>query len=101
VIGGIWWSWHLPELISVPAGQPPALPFLVVVVSQSMLLAWLYNSTRGSLPIVMIFHAAFDTTGRTCSPRSPASSTSPRPGRSRSCTRSPQQPAPGARDPTT
>jgi uncharacterized protein len=27
VIGGVWAAWHLPELISDPAGQPAALPF--------------------------------------------------------------------------
>jgi membrane protease YdiL (CAAX protease family) len=64
VIGAVWAAWHLPELVSEPAGQLPALPFLLVVLSQSVILAWLYHSTRGSLPIVIIFHAAFNTYGR-------------------------------------
>jgi hypothetical protein len=64
VIGGIWVAWHLPELVSDPTGQRPALPFLVALLGQSVILAWLYNSTGGSLPIVIIFHAGFNTYGR-------------------------------------
>jgi uncharacterized protein len=29
-----------------------------------VILAWLHNSTKGSLPIVIIFHAAFNTYGQ-------------------------------------
>ena len=29
-----------------------------------MIFSWLYNSTNGSLPIVIICHAAIDTAGR-------------------------------------
>jgi hypothetical protein len=64
VVGGIWAAWHLPELVSDPTGQRPPLPFVVAIVAQSVILAWLYNSTGGSLPIVMIFHAAFNTYGQ-------------------------------------
>jgi membrane protease YdiL (CAAX protease family) len=64
VVGGIWAAWHLPELVSDPTCQRPPLPFVVAIVAQSVILAWLYNSTRGSLPIVIIFHAAFNTYGQ-------------------------------------
>jgi len=64
VLGVLWGLWHLPELISDPARQRPPLQFLVWVLALSMIFTWLYNSTNGSLPIVIICHAAIDTVGR-------------------------------------
>jgi uncharacterized protein len=40
------------------------LQFLVWVLALSVIFTWLYNSTNGSLPIVIICHAAIDTVGR-------------------------------------
>ncbi|WP_395398855.1 CPBP family intramembrane glutamic endopeptidase [Arthrobacter sp. UC242_113] len=62
LLGLVWAAWHLPELLSDPTGQRPPLPFLLMVLAQSVLLAWLYNSS-GSVPICMVFHAAFNTFG--------------------------------------
>ncbi len=59
LVGLAWLPWHLPELVSDP-GQRPLLPFCIVIMAQSVILAWLYNSTVGSLPVVMLFHAAFN-----------------------------------------
>jgi len=64
VLGVVWALWHLPELISDPTRQRPPLPFFVWALALSVILAWLYNSTNGSLPIVIICHAAIDTAGR-------------------------------------
>ena len=64
VLGGIWALWHLPVLISDPTGQRPPVPFVVGILAQSVILAWLYNSTNASLPIVIIFHAAINTAAR-------------------------------------
>lgn len=63
VLGIVWALWHLPELVSDPGEREP-LPFLLTVVAYSVLLAWLYNSTRGSLLIVIIFHAAINTSAK-------------------------------------
>jgi membrane protease YdiL (CAAX protease family) len=62
LLGLVWAAWHLPELLSDPTGQRPPLPFLLMILAQSVLLAWLYNSS-GSVPICMVFHAAFNTFG--------------------------------------
>ena len=70
VLGIIWAFWHLPELISDP-GQRPPLQFVVWILAQSVILAWLYNSTNGSLPIVIICHAAVNTAGRFMLPQFP------------------------------
>jgi uncharacterized protein len=64
ILGGIWALWHLPVLISDPTGQRPPLQFVVGILAQSVILAWLYNSTNASLPIVIIFHAAINTAAR-------------------------------------
>lgn len=60
VIGVFWALWHLPELLSDTAQRPP-LPFLVGVLAQSVVLAWLYTRTRGSLPLVILSHATTNT----------------------------------------
>jgi uncharacterized protein len=59
LVGLAWLPWHLPELVSDPS-QRPLLPFCVIIMAESVILAWLYNSTAGSLPVVMLFHAAFN-----------------------------------------
>ncbi|GAA1280811.1 CPBP family intramembrane glutamic endopeptidase [Arthrobacter pascens] len=85
LLGVVWGLWHLPELVSDPSGQRPPVPFLLMVIAQSVLLAWIYNGTAtvgrqsaaasgrrtaedssavtGSVPLCMIFHAAFNTCG--------------------------------------
>ncbi|CAH0246302.1 hypothetical protein SRABI83_03007 [Arthrobacter sp. Bi83] len=79
LLGAVWVAWHLPELVSDPTGQRPPLPFLLMVIAQSVLLTWIYNSTSssktrlttepgdpagpGGVPLCMVFHAAFNTSG--------------------------------------
>lgn len=60
LVGLAWLPWHLPELVSDPS-QRPLAQFVIYVLAQSVLLAWLYNSTQASLPIVILFHAAFNS----------------------------------------
>lgn len=60
IVGSVWLPWHLPELVSDP-DQRPLVPFAIYVVAQAVLLAWLYNSTQASLPVVILFHAAFNS----------------------------------------
>lgn len=64
VLGVLWALWHLPELISDPTRQRPPLQFILWALALSVIFAWLYNSTNGSLPIVIICHGAIDTAGR-------------------------------------
>ena len=60
MVGLVWLPWHLPELVSDP-GERPLAQFVIYILALSVLLAWLYNSTQASLPIVIIFHAAFNS----------------------------------------
>jgi len=64
ILGILWALWHLPELISEPTGQRPSLQFILWALALSVIFSWLYNSTNGSLPIVIICHTAIDTAGR-------------------------------------
>jgi len=64
LLGVVWALWHLPELISDPTRQRPPLQFVVWTLALSVILSWLYNSTNGSLLIVIICHGAIDTAGR-------------------------------------
>lgn len=59
VLGVVWGMWHLPlwltGSVSHPLGLYPA--FVVAVLASSVLYTWIYNNTRGSLLIVVLFHA--------------------------------------------
>lgn len=60
VVGLVWLPWHLPELVS-DRGERPLAQFVIYVLAGSVIYAWLYNSTRASLPIVILIHAAFNS----------------------------------------
>jgi len=60
LVGAIWAGWHLPYFTD-PSIHP--LPFwidfglfLVVLVSESVLATWIYNSTHGSVLASMVYH---------------------------------------------
>ena len=62
LVGTIWSLWHYWP-VATPAGgslmeliQPPFLTWLTYELANSVLMAWLYNSTGGSLPIAWAFH---------------------------------------------
>ncbi len=60
LVGAIWAGWHAPlffDLDAVQVGVPP-LAFLALGIGLSMILAWVYNSSAGSLLIVVLAHAA-------------------------------------------
>lgn len=60
ILGVIWAGWHLPIFL-LPEAPLGAFPlFVVAVIAESILLTWLYNSTRKSLPLMIVSHAAVD-----------------------------------------
>jgi uncharacterized protein len=63
VLGVIWALWHLPEMVGDPGEREP-IPYILSVVAESVLLAWIYNSTRGSLLLVIVFHGAVNTAAK-------------------------------------
>lgn len=65
VVGVLWGLWHLPLfwIVGNPQSREPFITFLIGIVAQSILYTWLYNSSKGSLLIVSLFHAAINIVG--------------------------------------
>lgn len=60
LIGLVWALWHLPLAYQgAGAGYDPGafVGLLIGLPAFSVVMAWLYNSTRGGLLFVMLFHA--------------------------------------------
>jgi membrane protease YdiL (CAAX protease family) len=59
ILGAIWGLWHLPRLWST--SDPLSIVYAILHdIALAVLFTWVYNSTRGSLLIVTLFHAAFN-----------------------------------------
>jgi uncharacterized protein len=59
ILGVIWAFYHLPLFFTGQAFRSPSLlvPFVVSGLALSVILTWLYNSTGGSLLLVVLLHA--------------------------------------------
>lgn len=62
ITGVIWTLWHLPKMLSHWDWGYFAV-FMVDTVAKSVVLAWIYNSTRGSLLMVVLAHGFWNTLG--------------------------------------
>jgi len=69
LLGIVWGLWHVPlyfvpgtgQFETLQAGTDPAFGiggFVGWTIGLSVLFTWLYNETRGSLLVVILFHAA-------------------------------------------
>jgi uncharacterized protein len=58
----IWALWHLPLWLQGKPFQTPTLyaGFVVSAFALSVILTWVYNSTGGSLLLVVLIHATFN-----------------------------------------
>ena len=66
ILGVMWALWHLP-LFFDPDTIYGNLPFVVQLALQvpfAILLTWVYNSTGGSVLMVMLLHAVFNAGGQ-------------------------------------
>jgi hypothetical protein len=62
ILGCIWALWHLPLMGSEFA--PAVIPaFLLGLFAATFIQTWMYNRTRGSILMQMIFHSAVNTVG--------------------------------------
>jgi uncharacterized protein len=64
ILGAIWSVWHLP-LFWMAGNFHQGIPiglFFGQIMAFTILYTWMYNSTRGSLLMVSIFHAASNST---------------------------------------
>ena len=59
ILGPLWGSWHLPLFLANTDSRPLALfpLFVLSAIALSVVLSWLYNSTGGSLLLVVLLHA--------------------------------------------
>jgi uncharacterized protein len=62
ILGVIWAFYHLPLYFMGQAFRPPSLfpLFVIAVIASSVILTWVYNSTGGSLLMVVLIHATFN-----------------------------------------
>jgi membrane protease YdiL (CAAX protease family) len=62
LLGLIWAFWHLPQFF-IPGGDTyhQSFPvFVLGVTAFSVVMAWLYAQTRGSLLLTMLLHSAYN-----------------------------------------
>jgi len=59
ILGVIWGFYHLPLSFTGSAFRSPSIviPFVISTIALSVILAWVYNSTGGSLLLVVLLHA--------------------------------------------
>lgn len=64
IVGIIWGFWHLPKFLGAGMNSEKSFAWFVVAhLALAILYTWLYNSTRGSLLVVTLFHASGNTIG--------------------------------------
>jgi len=62
ILAILWAIWHIPKFVA-HWDTMTFLWFTVNVIAKAILMTWMYNSTRGSLLLVTLFHASFNATG--------------------------------------
>jgi uncharacterized protein len=64
IVGTLWAFWHLPTVFLV--GNPMAeYPFLwfIIILTNAFIYTWIYNSTKGSILLVALFHGSLNVWG--------------------------------------
>jgi membrane protease YdiL (CAAX protease family) len=62
ILAVIWAFWHVPKFVT-HWDTITFVWFTVDVMAKAILLTWMYNSTKGSLLLVTLFHASFNAAG--------------------------------------
>ena len=66
IIGLFWGFWHIPMWIAQGYVDLSLLPIITKTLSMvplAIIFTWVYNSTKGSLLLVWLFHASITITG--------------------------------------
>ncbi len=65
IVGVLWGVWHVPLFLwkGNPMSEYPFLLWLLGTVAETFIYTWLYNSTKGSLLLVALFHITLNTFG--------------------------------------
>jgi membrane protease YdiL (CAAX protease family) len=63
LLGLVWAAWHLPLFLlpGTPQAEMPVFWFVLQTVAFSVVLAWVYEQTGGSLVPVVLMHGAVNT----------------------------------------
>ncbi|MBD1855309.1 CPBP family intramembrane metalloprotease [Leptolyngbya sp. FACHB-1624] len=64
IVGTLWAFWHLPTvfLVGNPMSEYPFLWF-ILIVANAFIYTWIYNSTKGSILLVALFHGSLNIFG--------------------------------------
>jgi uncharacterized protein len=57
LIGVLWGFWHLPLVLAYGHNLAVAIP---LIVCHSMFMGWVLNSTKGSMLMMLLFHASLN-----------------------------------------
>jgi len=64
MLAGLWVLWHVPSFLYLPSytslGVVGLVGLIIGIASGSVFFTWLYNSTRGSILMVALWHGVFD-----------------------------------------
>ena len=62
ILGAVWGFYHLPLYFTGQAFRPLSLfpLFVISTIALSIIMTWMYNSTEGSLLLVVLLHATFN-----------------------------------------
>ena len=62
ILGTLWALWHLPQFFyNFEMSLLSVIAFMVSILSGALVLTWLYNSTRGTVLVTILWHGAFNT----------------------------------------
>lgn len=63
IVGVLWGLWHIPLFLQ--RGYPTPMSsfpvWFVLLLGNAIVYTWIFNNTRGSLLIVILFHTAYNT----------------------------------------
>jgi membrane protease YdiL (CAAX protease family) len=62
ILAPVWALWHLP-LIGNEFPLPIVVPFLLSLFGGTFTLTWVFNGTKGSVLLPMLFHATINSVG--------------------------------------
>ncbi|HWA29803.1 MAG TPA: CPBP family intramembrane glutamic endopeptidase [Rhizomicrobium sp.] len=58
IIGAVWALWHVPALAQADRDWSWIAWWCLGTVSTRVIMVWLYNATRGSVPVAILLHTA-------------------------------------------